>query len=591
MTGSTIPGFELGELLGRGGCASVYRARQVSVDRDVALKIDNRHVATERDRRRFLREVTAVGRLSGHPHVVEIYDAGVLADDRPWIAMQLCPNGSLHDHVRDHGPLTFAELQRVGVQLADALATSHAAGIVHRDVKPGNVLVNTYGVVVLSDFGLASVLDADSRQSATRGVFTPAYAAPEALGLDDPTPAMDLWSFACTVFELVTGRLPRFRGRGEPIGPDDVVAAALAEPFEPVALPPDLVRWLVRGLAFDPADRWPSAAHMRDELDALDLTVVPDLADLRERGAARPPLLLERLASTPAPPASGEPTQAAPEAVPPGPSSPSAAPPPARVFAPSPDVSPPPVVRRERASGPRSVTTRPAWLAVLAAAAMALAVGATWVVAGRVGPRAAADVAPSPSAASPAAGAGESSSAGGAAPAATRVVPPGDPGTWVLDADQVGAALDRVQAAAGHPLRFTNIMAVRVPSYTRIVVDVQDPADRESVQEYTVDGAGVVTGPNQVTSLSLKDFDAPKITAAMVDKRTFTRDVLPDRAAFVKGQQAALDRVDIRKGEVTYWMVNAYGVDRPRILLGVESAYGKAYVYVDRAGGVVQVLA
>jgi serine/threonine protein kinase len=120
-----IPGFELGELIGRGGCASVYRARQLSVDRDVALKIDNRHVADERDRRRFLREVTAVGRLSGHPHVIEIYDAGVLADDRPYIAMQLCPNGSLYEHVRDVAPLTAEELQRVGVQLSDALATAH----------------------------------------------------------------------------------------------------------------------------------------------------------------------------------------------------------------------------------------------------------------------------------------------------------------------------------------------------------------------------------------------------------------------------------------------------------------------------------
>jgi serine/threonine protein kinase len=228
--GTAVPGFELGELIGRGGCASVYRARQTSVGRDVALKIDNRHVTSERDRRRFKREVTSVGRLSGHPHVVEVYDAGVLPDDRPWIAMQLCPRGSLHEHVREHGPLGLAELQRVGVQLADALATAHDVGIVHRDVKPGNVLVNNYGVVMLSDFGLASVVDADSRHTATRGVYTPAYAAPEALGLDEPRPAMDLWSFACTIFELATGRLPQFRGRGEPIGPDDVVGAALAPP-------------------------------------------------------------------------------------------------------------------------------------------------------------------------------------------------------------------------------------------------------------------------------------------------------------------------------------------------------------------------
>ncbi len=589
VLGTAVPGFELGELIGRGGCASVYRARQVSVARDVALKIDNRHVTSERDRRRFVREVTSIGRLSGHPHVVEVYDAGVLPDDRPWIAMQLCPRGSLHEHVREHGPLAFAELQRVGVQLADALATAHDAGIVHRDVKPGNVLVNTYGVVMLSDFGLASVVDADSRQTATRGVYTPAYAAPEALGLDEPRPALDLWSFACTIFELATARLPRFRGGGEPIGPDDVVAAALSEPFEPVALPPDLVAWIVRGLAFDPAGRWASAAQMRDELAALDLTVVP------EPPALRPRIVPARLTDAgPAPGASPVPSLATQPAA----SSPRWTPAPSSPGQPDEPAEPAEPAERpaRRRPGPRLPAGGGAgrsWgLAALAALALAVVVLGTWAVSARLGQRA-------PAAATTATtapvGAGAvlpgSPSPSSSAKVPAPSVPAEDPGLWLLDGDELQRALGRVRELAGHDLRLTNVMGVRVSGSSQLMVQIQDPQDRGGVLQYTVDGAGVVTGPEQVTSQPLLDVGATRVTAAMVDRKTFAPSALPDKATFGKGQRAAITRVRVQKAEIVWWTFNAHLGGPPRLMLGLESPYSNAIVVeLGRRGEVVQVM-
>ncbi|WP_208805466.1 serine/threonine-protein kinase, partial [Microbispora triticiradicis] len=144
-------------ILGQGGFGVVYRARQLAVGREVALKVDNRVLVSDRDRRRFMREVTSAGALSGHPHVADVYDAGVLGDGRPYMVLELCPNGSLADRLRDGGPLGPREVRDIGVRIADALAAAHALGVLHRDVKPANILVNSYGMVALSDFGLATM--------------------------------------------------------------------------------------------------------------------------------------------------------------------------------------------------------------------------------------------------------------------------------------------------------------------------------------------------------------------------------------------------------------------------------------------------
>lgn len=267
--GTQLRGYEFFEILGRGGFGVVYRARQLAVGRDVAVKIDGRVLAGDRERRRFLREVTAAGQLSGHPHVVDLYDAGALDDGRPYLVMELCPGGSLDTLLRSAGPIDPAEVRQIGVGIADALAAGHAAGVLHRDVKPANILLNRYGVPGLSDFGLASIIDNDGGQSATREALTPAYAAPEAFRLEEPTERFDVYSLAATLYALGAGRPPRFPETGRPS-----IATIIAlhdDPVEDVpGVPPQLVAVLRASLDGDPARR-PDAAGLRDALAALDL--------------------------------------------------------------------------------------------------------------------------------------------------------------------------------------------------------------------------------------------------------------------------------------------------------------------------------
>jgi len=261
-----IPGHRIAGVLGNGGFATVYRGLQLAVGREVAVKVDNRVLISERDRRRFVREVTAAGRLSGHPHVIHVYDAGTLDDGRPYMVMELCPGGSLDDAVRRDGPMTPAQVRDIGVKIADALAAAHAAGILHRDIKPGNILVNRYGMVGLSDFGLASILVAEGGQSVTREAFTPAFAPPESFHGEEPSAAADLYSLAATLYALLAGRPPRF----PPGGGSPSFATLLSLHDKPIddipGVPAELMTVLRWSLATDPAMRPPSAAALRDAL-------------------------------------------------------------------------------------------------------------------------------------------------------------------------------------------------------------------------------------------------------------------------------------------------------------------------------------
>ncbi len=266
-----IPGHRIAGVLGRGGFATVYRGWQLAVGREVAVKVDSRMLLSERDRRRFVREVTAAGRLSGHPHVVDVYDAGTLNDGRPYMVMELCPSGSLDDAVGRHGPMTPAQVRDIGIKIADALAAAHAAGVLHRDIKPANILINRYGVVGLSDFGLASILATEREQSVTREALTPAYAPPESFRGDEPTAAGDLYSLAATLYALLAGRPPRFPADGG--SPSFATIMSLHnKPVDDVpGAPPALMAALRRSLATDPAVRPQSAVALRDALLGLDL--------------------------------------------------------------------------------------------------------------------------------------------------------------------------------------------------------------------------------------------------------------------------------------------------------------------------------
>ena len=264
MTAVSVPGYEILDPLGRGGFGVVYRARQVTIDREVAIKVDTRVILDDRDQRRFLREVRAAGRLSGHPHVVELYDAGVLPDARPYLVMELCPGGSLADRER----LPEREVVDIGRKICDALGAAHDLGVLHRDIKPGNILVKRYGTVALADFGLAAVVEAGRDSSVTLAALTPAYAAPEAFHLHPPTVQSDVYALTATLYTLLTGVPPRFPAEGDLSVPE--IVRRHDTPVDDIpGIAPELMAILRRGLAKDPAHRYPEAAALAADLSRL----------------------------------------------------------------------------------------------------------------------------------------------------------------------------------------------------------------------------------------------------------------------------------------------------------------------------------
>jgi len=244
----------------------VWQARQTTLNRLVAVKIDDRQLDSERERRRFLREAGAAGRMSGHAGIVTVHDAGILPDDRPYLVMELCPGGSLNTWVKREGKPGQAGVIEVGTRIADALAAAHAIGVIHRDIKPANILIDSYGHAGLADFGLAAIPEPDAAPAEAMEALTPAYAPPEVLAGEPATAAGDVYALSATLYALLAGHSPRWPGPGAPTPAQ--VAERRGLPIEPIPdVASELMDALLAGLADDPADR-PSAADFRDRLAA-----------------------------------------------------------------------------------------------------------------------------------------------------------------------------------------------------------------------------------------------------------------------------------------------------------------------------------
>ncbi len=265
----------------------VYRARQEAFDRVVAVKVLTMPAAEERARRRFERELALAGRLTGHPNVVTVFASGFLADGRGYIQMEYCPGGSLADRLTGSGVLPVRDVVGIGVKMCGVLELASREGIVHRDVKPANILVTRFGEPALSDFGVALVIG--ELTETTQGL-TPVHAAPEVLESRPAGPPADQWSLASTLHTLLAGRPPFAGPEGE-----GMLAGMLRVIRDPVPaipgseVPDGLQSALERAMAKSPGDRWPSPAEMGRSLQAVErqagwpVTALPvdEVADAR----------------------------------------------------------------------------------------------------------------------------------------------------------------------------------------------------------------------------------------------------------------------------------------------------------------------
>jgi len=245
--------YRLHEPVGTGGMGRVWAARDEMLDREVAVKEfvpPDWMTDAERDRlrTRTLREARSAARLN-HPNVVRIYDV-VHSDDLPWIVMEYVPSRSLYQVIGEDGPLPPDAVARIGLEVLDALTAAHRAGVLHRDIKPHNVLIGHDGRVVLTDFGLATFLDDGAVTSPGLIVGSPQYVSPERARDGASTVESDLWSLGATMYAAVEGRSPYARATAM----GTLIALATQPPDRPARAGP-LASVLNGLLRREPADR------------------------------------------------------------------------------------------------------------------------------------------------------------------------------------------------------------------------------------------------------------------------------------------------------------------------------------------------
>jgi eukaryotic-like serine/threonine-protein kinase len=267
MVGDVIAGrYELEELVDHGGMSSVYRGHDRMLERKVALKVLHPHFLDDPEYvERFRREARAVAQLS-HPHIVTVIDRGS-SDGSQFIVFEFVDGENLKQLIERTGPLPIDRAVELGIEIADALAFAHAHDLVHRDVKPQNVLVDTTGSAKVTDFGIARSLDVERGVTQTGTVLgTSNYLSPEQASGAPVTPASDIYSLGVVMYEVLTGEVP-FRG-------DNLVVVAMKHVTEhPPSLldqrpdvPPRLAHAVERALEKEPDDRFPSMDAFANEL-------------------------------------------------------------------------------------------------------------------------------------------------------------------------------------------------------------------------------------------------------------------------------------------------------------------------------------
>lgn len=266
LVGKTLGQFRIVERIGAGGMATVFKAYQPVLDRYVAVKVlPDYHARDPIFKERFLREARAVARLD-HPNIVQIYLFGE-EENITYIVMQYVDGGTLKDKLKQTGAMQASDAVRYVIQAAEGLGAAHEHGIIHRDVKPANMLLRKDGHLLLSDFGIVKILEGTTNLTRVgTGIGTPQYMSPEQ-GTGQPVDASsDIYSLGIVLFHCLTGRVP-FNADS----PLTITVKHLNEPL-PVAflrqvnVPPPLEQVIVKMTAKAPSERYPNTAEVINEL-------------------------------------------------------------------------------------------------------------------------------------------------------------------------------------------------------------------------------------------------------------------------------------------------------------------------------------
>jgi len=266
----TIPGYSIVERIGSGGFASVYLATHDETEQNVAIKVLHDHTSNGADLTRFERERTTMRALNGHPNIVAIFDAGTTDDERHFTVLEYVGGGSVRDRIVQGGALQWANVVEIGVQICAALNVAHRSGVLHRDVKPANILLEE-NIAKLSDFGIARLIGQSQVTAAQSIIGTLAYTPPEVFHNKPFDGRGDIYQLGISLYEMLLGRAPFTSAAAD--NKAMIIRRILDNPAPPLAqfdVPLPLSDLLDEVLAKDPADRPQTAETFGRRLNEVE---------------------------------------------------------------------------------------------------------------------------------------------------------------------------------------------------------------------------------------------------------------------------------------------------------------------------------